>query len=184
MKKHDTLPIEHLEAETEPDETVETPLDHEERRTAENRADAPTGASDAAGDDDRDTAAMEGAAGPAAVPAVSAPSEPSTEELTEQLRKLATSAGVQALWKTVLPMIGVLPSRPGEYAGMVKVEPVPGKPEATIYIDVPDAPYQAGEESSMDRVLALNVRLEHDYRKLGERHYCVDCEAPDSETRH
>ena len=102
----------------------------------------------------------------------------------EELRRLAMSPQIQELWKAVLPLVGVQPARPGEYAGAFKVEPVPGKDEATIYIDVPAAPYERGVPSKLDRVLSLHVKLEHDYRRLGEHHYCVDCEVPGSETRH
>jgi hypothetical protein len=102
----------------------------------------------------------------------------------EDLRRIALSPQIQALWNAVLPLVGVLPSRPGEFAGMFKVEPVAGKPEATVYIDVPERGYERGVASTMDRVLVLNVRLDHDYRRLGDQHYCVDCEIPDNDTRH
>ena len=102
----------------------------------------------------------------------------------EELRRIARSPQIQALWSAVLPLVGVLPSRPNEFAGMFTVEPVPGKPEATVYIDVPDREYERGVSSKMDRVLALNVRLDHDYRRLGDQHYCVDCEVPENEIRH
>lgn len=103
----------------------------------------------------------------------------------EELRRIATSPSIQALWSAVLPLVGVLPARAGEFPGMFKVEPIPGKKdEATIYIDIPSRPYERGVGSKMDRVLALNVRLDHDYRRLGDRHYCVDCEVSGSETRH
>ena len=102
----------------------------------------------------------------------------------EDLRRIALSPQIQALWSAVLPLVGARPSRPGEFAGMFKVEPVPGKPEATVYIDVPDHAYERGVPSDTDRVLALNVRLDHDYRKLGDQHYCIDCQVPDNETRH
>jgi hypothetical protein len=102
----------------------------------------------------------------------------------EALRKIATSVGLQALWGAVLPLVGVLPSRHGEFPGVFKVESGPGDGEATIYIDVPDKPYEYGKPSRMERVLTLNVKLEHDYRQLGERYYCVDCETPTDETYH
>ena len=102
----------------------------------------------------------------------------------EDLRKMATSAGLQALWGAVLPLIGVLPSRDGEFPGIFKVESGPGDDEATIYIDVPGKPYEYGKTSPMERVLTLNVKLAHDYRQLGDRYYCIDCETPADETRH
>ncbi len=99
-------------------------------------------------------------------------------------RSVALQPGIQALWNAVLPMIGALRSRPEEYPGVFKVESGPGEGEATIYLDIPNEPYQAGEPAAMDRVLALRVKLDHDYRKFGERYFCVDCEVPSDETRH
>ena len=102
----------------------------------------------------------------------------------EQLRKIAAAPGLQAFWGALLPLVGVLPSRPGEYPGVFKVEPGPGTDEATVYVDIPSEPYEYGKPSAMERVLALNVKLEHDYRFLGDRYYCVDCEAPSDEASH
>jgi hypothetical protein len=95
---------------------------------------------------------------------------------TEQLQDVAVSQGVQALWQAVLPLVGMMPSRPDEYAGVFKVEPGPGEDEATVYIDIPSAGYERGKQPSMERVVALTVKLSHDYRLLGDRYYCVDCE--------
>jgi len=102
----------------------------------------------------------------------------------EELRKLALSPGLQSLWGAILPALGVLPSRPGEYPGIFKVESGPGDGEATIYIDLPDQPYEYGKPSTMDRVVTVNVKLDHDYRLLGGRYYCVDCESPSDEAGH
>jgi len=96
---------------------------------------------------------------------------------TEQLQDAAVSRGVQALWQAVLPLVGILPSRPGEYAGVFKVEPGPGDDEATVYLDIPSDRYERGKKPRMERVVALTVKLSHDYRLLGENYYCVDCEA-------
>jgi hypothetical protein len=95
---------------------------------------------------------------------------------TDQLQDVAVSQGVQALWQAVLPLVGIVPSRPGEYAGVFKVEPGPRDDEATVYIDIPSDRYERGKKPSMDRVIALTVRLSHDYRLLGDQYYCVDCE--------
>lgn len=99
-------------------------------------------------------------------------------------RAIVLQPGIQALWNAVLPMIGARRSRPGEYPGLFKVESGPGEGEATIYLDIPAEPYRAGEPAAMDRVLALRVKLDHDYRMLGGRYYCIDCEVPSGETRH
>ncbi len=101
------------------------------------------------------------------------------------LRKLALSDGVQALWQAVLPLIGVGPAEPGEFAGEFRVEAGPAQGEATIYLDIPQRAYEdSGKHRPLERVLALTVRLEHDYRRLGDAYYCVDCEPEPDETRH
>ena len=102
----------------------------------------------------------------------------------DRLRQLAVSPGLQALWGALLPMVGVRPAKPDEYAGVFKIEPGPSDSEATIYIDVPSRPYERGRNAPMERVVTLKVRLDHDYRLLGDQYYCVDCEAPATETRH
>lgn len=109
---------------------------------------------------------------------------PRGRELREELRALAATSGVQALWRTLLPLVGALPARLGEYPGIFQVEPGPAPDEATIYVDIPDQPYVDGEPADMARVLALTVRLAHDYRRLGHRYYCVDCERPSEERAH
>jgi hypothetical protein len=109
---------------------------------------------------------------------------PRRPEVQRELRALASSPGVQALWKSVLPLLGVLPARAGEYPGIFQVEAGPAADEATVYVDIPDGPYVDGEPSDMARVLALTVRLAHDYRRLGHRYYCVDCERPSDEHAH
>lgn len=105
-------------------------------------------------------------------------------ELVEKMRAVATSPQLQAFWKALLPHLGVLPSQSGEFPGMFRVESEPGESEATVYIDIPNRPYERGVPSELDRVLALKISLDHDFRRLGDRHYCVDCEVPGSETRH
>jgi len=102
----------------------------------------------------------------------------------DPLRQLAVGRGIQALWATVLPLLGVGPASPGEFPGVFQVEPGPGEGEAMIHIDVPNKPYEKGKSPSMDRVVTLSVRMEHDFRKLGDRYYCIDCETPTDETRH
>jgi len=109
---------------------------------------------------------------------------PALVDEKDKLRQLAVSPGLQALWGALLPMVGVRPAKPEEYAGVFKIEPGPSDSEATIYIDVPSRPYERGKNAPMERVVTLNVKLAHDYRLLGDQYYCVDCEAPTTETRH
>jgi len=108
------------------------------------------------------------------------PAEPAGAEAKE----LAVSGGIQKLWGTLLPLLGVLPAKPGEYPGIFRIEPGPTDHEATIFIDIPNQPYEAGETPGMERVVTLRVKLDHDYRLLGDRYYCVDCETPTSEVCH
>lgn len=103
---------------------------------------------------------------------------------TEKMKKLALGRGIQSLWAAVLPMVGVKASRPGEFPGVFQVEPGEGPHEALIHIDIPSAPYEAGEKPKMGRVVSLSVTLAHDFRRLGDRYYCIDCEVPAEETRH
>ena len=99
-------------------------------------------------------------------------------------RKLALNPALQSLWKNIFPLIGVLPARPGEYPGIVKVEPGLEAGEATVHIELPEKPYQPGKPSDMNRVVTLSVKLAHDHRRLGGRYYCIDCDIPENETRH
>jgi hypothetical protein len=103
---------------------------------------------------------------------------------TETMKELALGRGIQALWAALLPMVGVRASRPGEFPGVFQVEPGTRPHEALVHIDVPHAPYVAGEKPEMGRVVSLSVTLAHDFRRLGDRYYCIDCEAPADETRH
>jgi hypothetical protein len=103
---------------------------------------------------------------------------------THDAQLLAMSPGVQALWQALLPLVGAMPSRPGEYPGVFKVEAGESDNEAVVFIDVPATAYEPGRRGDMDRVLALKVTLDHDYRRLGDHYYCIDCEAPAEETRH
>ena len=113
--------------------------------------------------------------GRGSLPAVSALSD---------AQALAMSPGVQALWNALLPLVGAHPSRPGEFPGVFKVEPGEEDNEALVYLDVPAKSYQRGQRGDMARVLALSVKLTHDYRRMGEQYYCIDCESPSKETRH
>ena len=99
-------------------------------------------------------------------------------------RALALSAGLQSLWKRLLPLLGVMPSRAGEYPGIFKVEAGAGPGEARVHIELPDRPYEPGCTFEMERVVTLAIKLEHDHRLLGDRYYCVDCETPAGDTRH
>jgi hypothetical protein len=112
--------------------------------------------------------------------------EPVREEAdpAEAMKQLALGRGIQSLWAALLPMIGVRASRAGEFPGVFQVEAGPRPHEALVHIDVPDAPYVAGEKPKMGRVVSLSVTLAHDFRRLGDKYYCVDCEIPADETRH
>ena len=103
---------------------------------------------------------------------------------SEHLKQLAAGHGVQALWAALMPLLGVGPASPEEFPGLFQVERGPGKDEAMIHIDIPDKPYEQGKAPSMDRVVTLTVRMQHDFRKFGDRYYCIDCESPSNETRH
>jgi len=107
-----------------------------------------------------------------------------TPDSAEVMKHLALGRGLQSLWAAVLPMIGVRASRAGEFPGVFQVEPGTGPHEALVHIDIPSAPYVAGEKPTMGRVVSLSVTLAHDFRRLGDRYYCIDCEAPAEETRH
>jgi len=103
---------------------------------------------------------------------------------SEVMKQLAMGGGVQSLWAAVLPMVGVRASRAGEFPGVFQVEPGPSPQEALVHIDIPTAPYVAGEKPTMGRVVSLSVKLAHDFRRLGDRYYCIDCEVPADETQH
>ena len=106
------------------------------------------------------------------------------EDPAEAMKAAALSRGLQHLWAAVLPMVGVRASRAGEFAGYFQVEPGPSENEALVHIDIPSAPYAEGTRPPMARVVSLSVKLAHDFRRLGDRYYCIDCEAPADETRH
>jgi hypothetical protein len=108
---------------------------------------------------------------------------PAVSELSDA-QSLAMSPGFQALWNALLPLEGAHPSRPGEFPGVFKVEPGEEDNEALVYLDVPAKAYRRGQRGDMARVLALSVKLSHDYRRLGDQYYCIDCESPSKETRH
>ena len=107
-----------------------------------------------------------------------------TPDSAEVMKTVALGRGLQSLWAAVLPMVGVRSSRAGEFPGVFQVEPGAGPHEALVHIDIPCAPYVAGEKPTMGRVVSLSVTLAHDFRRLGDRYYCIDCEAPAEETRH
>jgi hypothetical protein len=103
---------------------------------------------------------------------------------SDLMKKLAMSRGLQSLWAAVLPMVGVRASRAGEFPGVFQVEQGSDPHEALVHIDIPTSPYAPGEKPTMGRVVSLSVKLAHDFRRLGDRYYCIDCEAPAEETRH
>ncbi|MFP6599381.1 MAG: hypothetical protein VB852_02950 [Deltaproteobacteria bacterium] len=98
-------------------------------------------------------------------------------------RALVLGAGLQSLWKQLLPLLGVVAARTGEYPGIFKVEDG-GDGRAVVHIELTDRPYEPGSPSGMERVLTLAIKLEHDHRLLGDRYYCVDCEVPAGDTKH
>jgi hypothetical protein len=102
----------------------------------------------------------------------------------ESLKDLALSPALQSLWAAVLPMVGVRASRPDEFAGYFQVEPGTAPDEALVHIDIANAPYVEGAKPAMARVVSLSVKLAHDFRRLGDQYYCIDCEVPAEETRH
>lgn len=99
-------------------------------------------------------------------------------------KALQMSPGLQRLWAAVLPIVGVRPSRMGEFPGHFQVEQGAAPDEALIHIDIPSEPYGADTKPAMARVVSLSVKLAHDFRRLGDRYYCIDCEVPTDETRH
>jgi hypothetical protein len=103
---------------------------------------------------------------------------------TAELQKVAVSSGLQALWQAVLPLVGTQSEKPGAYPGVFKVEPGPGADEATIYIDIQNERYEPGKSPEVERVVALVVRLSHDYRRLGDTYYCVGCMPEGEEIHH
>jgi hypothetical protein len=115
------------------------------------------------------------------------PETASRERLPDQaaaMKALQLSPGLQRLWAAVLPIVGVRPSRTGEFAGYFQVEQGAAPDEALIHIDIPSEPYAEGAKPAMARVVSLSVKLAHDFRRLGDRYYCIDCEVPNDETRH
>jgi len=128
------------------------------------------------------------AATPLAHLAYLAPDERADSELSadsvEATKILQLSPGLQSLWAVVLPLVGVRASRPGEYPGYFQVEQGTTPDEALVHIDIPNAAYEEGAKPSMRRVVSLSVKLAHDFRRLGDRYYCIDCEVPADETRH
>lgn len=123
-------------------------------------------------------------AGEGAAPMRLDASEEQPPDSADVMKELALGRGLQSLWAAVLPMVGVRASRAGEFPGVFQVEPGSGPHEALVHIDIPNAPYAAGEKPTMGRVVSLSVTLAHDFRRLGDRYYCIDCEAPAEETRH
>ena len=98
-------------------------------------------------------------------------------------RDFALNEHVQALWHQIFPLVGVPASRPGEKAGIFKVTPGGNPGEALVHIDVPAEEYADGEPPKMERIVTLTIKLDHDYRLLGDEYYCIDC-LPTNETHH
>ena len=107
----------------------------------------------------------------------------SSDAQAQAEREFALSPHIQELWHQIFPLIGVPPSKAGEFAGLFKVTPGMNKGEALIHIDVPSQAYVEGEPPTMERIVTLTVKMDHDYRLLGDEYYCIDC-VPTQETRH
>ncbi len=86
--------------------------------------------------------------------------------------------------ETLLPMLGVMPSTVKEFPGLVRMVTGPEKGEITLHIDMASKPHTSGEKPPMERIVTLSVRLEHDYRLLGNGYYCIDCDLPENDTVH
>ncbi len=117
-------------------------------------------------------------------PLAAIPSTAAVDESAETLVSLALSPGVQTLWAALLPLVGVRASGAGEFPGYFQVEAGTTPNEALVHIDIPSAAYDTDAKPLMNRVVSLSVKLAHDFRRLGDQYYCVDCEVPDGETRH
>jgi hypothetical protein len=112
------------------------------------------------------------------------PEERSATEAREGTAPMRLDASEEQTPESAEGMKKVRASRAGEFPGVFQVEPGAGPHEALVHIDIPNAPYVAGEKPTMGRVVSLSVTLAHDFRRLGDRYYCIDCEAPAEETRH
>jgi len=129
--------------------------------------------------------------GPVEHAAVSAPmSEGHADDQAEleeaeklDARGFALSPHIQELWKQIFALIDVPASAPGEFPGLFRVTPGMRAGEAMVHIDVPSEQYMDGEPPRMQRIVTLTVKMDHDYRRLGDEYYCIDC-VPTNETRH
>lgn len=96
----------------------------------------------------------------------------------------AAAAGLTAFFDALLPIVGVPPSTVKEFPGLVRIVPGPGADEATLHIDMAAGPCAATDKPSLDRIVTLSVRFDHDYRLLGSGYYCIDCDLPENDTVH
>ena len=100
-----------------------------------------------------------------------------------EAREFALSPHIQELWSQIFALLDVPVSAPGEFPGLFRVTPGMQTGEAMVHIDVPSEPYIEGEPPRMQRIITLTVKMDHDYRRLGDEYYCIDC-VPTNETRH
>lgn len=100
-----------------------------------------------------------------------------------EAREFALSPHIQELWRQIFSLVGVPASSPEEFPGLFRVTPGMQEGEAMVHIDVPSEPYLDGEPPRMQRIVTLTVKMDHDYRRLGDEYYCIDC-VPTNETRH
>ncbi|MBI5503800.1 MAG: hypothetical protein HY899_03305 [Deltaproteobacteria bacterium] len=112
------------------------------------------------------------------------PPQQPAEESPRVEAPTASTGGVAAFFEALLPMVGVLPSTVREFPGLVRILRGPGEDEATLHIDMATKPLGPGEKPSLERVVTLSVRLDHDYRLLGNGYYCIDCDLPQNDTVH
>jgi len=96
----------------------------------------------------------------------------------------AARATLATFLEQLLSSVGMMQSTIQEFPGLVRVLQGPGADEATVQIDMGSKPYVAGDKPSLQRIVTLNVRLDHDYRLLGSGYYCIDCDLPQSDTVH
>ncbi len=91
---------------------------------------------------------------------------------------------LNAVWETLLPILGVQAMTPGEAPAGLRLERGPDPGEATLFLEMRDPGSDQEPKTPAPRVLGISVKLGHDYRRLGDRYYCVDCEHHSDETRH
>lgn len=92
--------------------------------------------------------------------------------------------GLAMFLEKLLGMVGMMQSTVKEFPGLVRLVAGPDEDEVTLHIDMAPKPYAVGDEPSLQRIVTLSVRLDHDYRLLGNGYYCIDCDLPQNDTVH